>query len=306
VTGAARVRGRLDARRAGREDAAVLRSSSVRALDDRDAPQVLDLLGRDPVANVFVAARVEAVGCDPRRLGGELWGWFEKGRLASLCWSGANLVPVEANEEAASAFAARAARGGRRCSSLVGPAGPVLAMWEQLRPHWGEARDVRDHQPLMVCDTDPLVDPDPAVRRADGQDLDVLVPACVAMFTEEVGYSPVTGDGGAGYRARVAELVSAGHAYVRMGCGPLGPRVEFKAELGAVTRDAVQVQGVWVHPDLRGQGLSEPGMAAVVSLARKDGPAVVSLYVNDYNVRALAAYRRVGFREVGAFATVLF
>jgi predicted GNAT family acetyltransferase len=32
----------------------------------------------------------------------------------------------------------------------------------------------------------------------------------------------------------------------------------------------------------------------------------VSLYVNDYNTKALAAYRRVGFREVGSFATVLF
>jgi predicted GNAT family acetyltransferase len=33
---------------------------------------------------------------------------------------------------------------------------------------------------------------------------------------------------------------------------------------------------------------------------------VVSLYVNAYNLPALAAYRRVGFRQVGTFATVLF
>ena len=32
---------------------------------------------------------------------------------------------------------------------------------------------------------------------------------------------------------------------------------------------------------------------------------MVSLYVNDYNVRALATYRRVGFERVGTFATVL-
>ena len=39
-------------------------------------------------------------------------------------------------------------------------------------------------------------------------------------------------------------------------------------------------------------------------LARRSTP-VVSLYVNDFNTRALATYRRVGFERVGTFATVL-
>jgi predicted GNAT family acetyltransferase len=46
-------------------------------------------------------------------------------------------------------------------------------------------------------------------------------------------------------------------------------------------------------------------MAAVVLLAQKMAP-VTSLYVNDYNSRARATYERVGFRQVGTFATVLF
>jgi len=32
----------------------------------------------------------------------------------------------------------------------------------------------------------------------------------------------------------------------------------------------------------------------------------VSLYVNDYNTAARAAYDRVGFRQVGTYASVLF
>jgi uncharacterized protein len=288
-----------------RQDAGVLRSP-VRVLDDGDLHAVLDLCERDPVGNVFVASRVAAVGCDARRLGGELWGFWRRGRLASACWAGANLSPVEADEAAAEAFAVRARRLGRRCASIVGPADSVLGLWELLEPSWGPARDVRPDQPLMVIDDEPDVAPDPLVRRTSMADLDVVVPACVAMFTEEVGYSPEAGDGGASYRRRVSDLVRFRRSFARIEDVDGRPQVVFKAELGAVAPGVVQVQGVWVHPSRRGQGLAAPGMAAVVQHTRRDHPGLVSLYVNSYNAPAIATYERVGFVRVGTFATVLF
>jgi len=223
-----------------------------------------------------------------------------------MCWAGANLVPVQADADAVEAFAARARRSGRHCSSLVGPAEAVLDLWYRLEPYWGPAREVRDRQPLMALSGPPLVAPDPRVRRSRIDELRVVVPACVAMFTEEVGYSPVTSDGGALYQAQVTALVSSGRSFVRIDDGPTGPAVAFKAELGSVTPDAVQVQGVWVDPRRRGEGLAAPGMAAVVEAVRRDVSPVVSLYVNGYNHRALRVYEKVGFRQVGTFATVLF
>jgi len=283
------------------------RSGSLRVLTGADAPALLRLCDRDPVANLFVSARLVGVAARPGAdLGGQVWGWFEDGELVSACWAGANLVPVEATPAALDAFAAHARREGRRCSSLVGPAEAVLGLWSRLEPHWRGVREVRARQPLMVCDGPPAVAPDPAVRRATLRELDLVVPACVAMFTEEIGYAPAPPDGGGAYRARVAELVSTGRSFARIDAGPRGPEVVFKAELGAVSPTVVQVQGVWVAPHRRGEGLSAPGMAAVVEAARADGVETVSLYVNDYNTKALAAYRRVGFREVGDFATVLF
>jgi predicted GNAT family acetyltransferase len=147
----------------------------------------------------------------------------------------------------------------------------------------------------------PAVPADPLVRRVRPDELDILVPACVAMFTEEVGISPLGADGGASYRSRIAELVATGRAFARIQDG----RVVFKAELGSVSSAACQVQGVWVPPDLRGRGLAAPGMAAVAELAREAAP-VVSLYVNDFNRAARATYRRVGFADVGQFMSVLF
>jgi uncharacterized protein len=280
----------------------MLRSTSLRVLRPEDLPEVTEVLSRDPVADVFVASRVQAVGLDPARLGGEMWGFVADGRLEALCHAGANLVPVQAGDEAVRAFADRARRQGRRCASIVGDRSAVAALWGELEPAWGPAREVRDPQPLMAISSAPVVAADPGVRPVGMEDLDVLLPACVAMFTEEVGISPLGVDGGVAYRGRVAELVRAGRAFARIEDG----RVLFKAEVGSASTAACQVQGVWVPPELRGRGLAAPGMAAVVELAREAVAPVVSLYVNDYNEAARATYRRVGFTDVGAFMSVLF
>jgi hypothetical protein len=185
---------------------------------------------------------------------------------------------------------------------MVGTSAAVTELWGLLRPKWGPARDVRASQPLMAIDGPSPVTPDPGVRRVRIDEIDTLLPASIAMFTEEVGVSPLAGDGGVSYRTRVAELVRSGRAFARIEDG----RVIFKAEVGAATPSACQVQGVWVRPEFRGQGLAAPGMAAVVELSRAAISPVVSLYVNDFNDAGRATYLRAGFTEVGEFMSVLF
>jgi uncharacterized protein len=280
----------------------VLRTSPVRILDDRHIDEALELLDADPVSNVFVSSRVHVAGLDPGRLGAQVWGYHRDGRLVSLCYSGANLVPVSADDQAIRHFADKARSQGRRCSSIVGPVGPVTRLWNALRPYWGAPRAVRAAQPVMTTSSPPPVAPDPRVRRVTMKDFDTLYPACVAMFTEEVGISPQAGDGGVLYRARVAELIRSGRAFARIEDG----RVVFKAEIGAVTPQACQVQGVWVDPALRGRRHAVHGMAAVVEEALRSIAPAVTLYVNDFNAPARATYRRVGLHDVNTFMSVMF
>ena len=278
-------------------------SAAARVLGPADLEEVLDLLARDPVDNVFISSRVASAGLDPWQLGGELWGFHVGGRLTSVCFSGANLVPVAATPESVRAFADRARKQGRRCSSIVGPREPVLELWGYLGPHWGAPREIRASQPVMaIRESSPTVAPDFRVRPVRAAELDVLMPACVAMFTEEVGVSPTAADGGFSYRQRVAELINGGRAFAWIEGGD----VVFKAEIGAVTRETCQIQGVWVNPRYRGRRVSEGGMSAVVEYALRDFSPLVTLYVNDFNAPARAAYHRVGFREVSEFASILF
>ena len=247
----------------------------------------------------MVAARVELAGVDSWRLGGELWGVGSK--LEGLCFVGANLVPLRGERAALRAFADRARRVGRSCSSMVGRAELVLPLWDELSGHWAPAREVRPDQPLMVLAGPPAVAPDPFVRPVRPNELDRYLPAAIAMFTEEVGVDPRAGDGGAGYRSRVAELVAAGRAFARFEDG----QVVFKAEIGAMSSQVGQIQGVWVNPLWRGRGLGTAGTAAVSERLAGMG-RISSLYVNGFNDVARRAYKRVGFTQVASFATVLF
>lgn len=280
----------------------MLRLGGARLLDDRDQTAVQSLLATDPIGTCAIAARVENTGLQPDRLGAQMWGYAAGDGLDAACYAGANLVPIGTDPEALSSFAERARRQGRRCSSIVGRLEAVAPLWQQLEPYWGPPRAVRARQPLLAIDALPAVAPDPLVRQVRPEEFDILLPACVAMFTEEVGVSPLGADGGALYRARVRELIARGRAFARIE----GGRVLFKAELGAVSSAACQVQGVWVDPTHRGAKLSVGGMAAVASLALQDFSPLVSLYVNDFNTAARAAYQRVGFREVGTFSSVMF
>ncbi|SKC78839.1 GNAT family N-acetyltransferase [Krasilnikoviella flava] len=292
------------------------RRPRARVLGQEDLDEARALCARDPVTSVLAAARLEvAAAAGLAAAGGQAWGFPAAGPLVAVCWSGANLVPILAPDlvgrdadDAVAAFAAAARAQGRRSSSIVGDRTAALALWDLLAPRWPPAREVRADQPSLAIARDPDVEPDPLVRRSTLDEVDAVLPACVRMFAEEVGYAPAASPGSA-YALRVRSLVAEGRSFVRTE-PPADPGSEpfvaFKAELGAVAGGVAQVQGVWVDPLRRGRGLAAPGMAAVVVATRREVAPVVSLYVNAFNAPALATYRRVGFEQVGTFTTVLF
>ena len=177
-----------------------------------------------------------------------------------------------------------------------------MSFWQILKPFMPTPREIRSTQPLLVIDDLPLVAPDNFVQPVLMRDLDLLIPACVSMFTEEVGVSPVGEISEKSYRNRIADVINQRKMFARIE----NNQVIFKAEIGVSTNKVCQVQGVWVPPHLRGRNFGKAGMASVVNFARQNFAPKVSLYVNDYNLRAQAVYKSVGFQEHSTFATILF
>ncbi|WP_235737650.1 GNAT family N-acetyltransferase [Nocardioides alcanivorans] len=277
-------------------------NETVRVLGPADFTQFVQLTDRDPVVNVFVEHRARLTSLEPRWLGGEVWGRFLGEELVAAMHIGANLVPIGCGAADIDAFVKHALWSRRSVATIVGPVGQVGPLWERLEPDWGPAREIRAHQPHLEIASTPLVEPDPLVVTTTRDQIDLVYPACVAMYTEEVGISPESGGGADLYRARVNQLINKGWQFSRIDEG----RVVFKAEVACASTQAAQIQGVYVVPDRRGEGLATRGMAAVVELVRRNIAPVASLYVNDYNEAARTAYERVGFRETERFMTVMF
>src|SRR5258705_5987062 len=123
-------------------------TAPARLLGDGERAAVQRVLDTDRIVAAPVAERVQTAGLS-WRADVRVFGYGSRRRLESVCWLGANLIPVQAKSTGAvDAFAEVAAAHPRLCSSLVGESDAVLGLWSRLVRAWGPARDVRSCQPL--------------------------------------------------------------------------------------------------------------------------------------------------------------
>lgn len=277
-------------------------AAELRLLTPDDLPEFNALVEQDPTANCVVAERTLPAALNSKMAGGRTYGYFVDGKLASAMFTGPNVLLIAADRDAAITMAQHLAGTYRMCSAIVGHAEPVQRLWQMLRPIWGAAREERLDQPLMSIEGEPDIEPDARVRLAEASELEPIFAASVDMFTHEVGVSPIQGGRAPAYRARVSHGIRAGRTYVLFD----GNQLIYKADVGSVALGCSQLQGVWVHPERRGEGIAAPALAATVKAIQRDHAPRVSLYVNRHNDVAIRAYERVGFTTEAVFATILF
>ena len=275
----------------------------VRVLGTADLADFLRLAARDPVVNVFADYRARTTNLEPRWLGGEMWGRFADGELTAACHVGANLVPVQATEDDARVFAERALTRGRTRLHDRRPADRGAHLLGRRRRHLGpparaalgpaapgDRRAARRSSPTRGCGARTIDDLGrglPGLRRdvhRGGRRL--------ARSTAAARSSTAPGS---------ASSISRGWSFARFEDG----RLVFKAEVACASPYAAQVQGVWVPPDRRGEGIAVRGMAAVVELVRPTSRRSSRSTSTSTTARP-AAYERVGFRQTATFATIMF
>lgn len=267
--------------------------------------EVFGWLDRDPVVNCYLLALVLRDALGGRA--GEYWLARRGAELAGLVHLGTASGAVLPVGDRADAHAALAAIVAERLSLLpdrfqvVGGRGEVAAVVERLRSAGLEPRRHRPHT-YMAVERGALAPFErlPGLRPARPADYALVHDSGADLRAEELGDDPRASDP-QGYARRVEEECRAGYTYLWVEDGSL----RFRASLGALTADAVQVAGVYTPPAQRGRGHARRGLAELCArqFARV---GTACLFVADTNAPALAVYRRLGFRALAAWSSAFF
>jgi ribosomal protein S18 acetylase RimI-like enzyme len=229
-----------------------------------------------------------------RRGLGRFVGLRDRGRLTAICHIGANLVP--SGRETAT-FADAVTEGEPRM--IVGEEGAVSGLWEAVETRLPKPLDDRPGQPVYVLE-EPPPPGESGLRPARLGDLGLLVPASAAAFREEVGIDAYRRDP-ALFEWRTRAQIEQGRSWLWEENG----RILFKAEASAWTERAVQLQQVWVEPELRGRGYAKRGLADLCRVLLARTP-IVCLFVRPENAPALALYDAIGMRRTISYRSLIF
>jgi ribosomal protein S18 acetylase RimI-like enzyme len=258
------------------------------ALVEPTQQQVLSFCAQEPVERVFLE--------DVARRG---FGRFlaledDDGGLSALCHAGVNVVP---SGPGSAAFGDAAA--GARSRMIIGERAAVGELWESARDRLPAPREDRPRQPVYSI-AEPPSPGETGLRPAEHADLERLIPACAAANQLELGIDPLADDPD-GFRWRTEAQIAEGRSWLWLE----DDVVLFKAEASAWTPQAVQVQQVWVDPEVRGRGYGRRGMRDLVRLLLRTTP-VVTLFVRSENDVAIATYESIGMQKVLEYRSILF
>ncbi len=249
--------------------------------------QVLAFCQAEPVERVFLE--------DVARRGlGKLAAVAGEGGLVALCHLGANVVP---SGRGCAAFAGMAAR--VRPRMIIGEEGAVSELWARAAALLPPPRYDRPGQPVYVID-EPPEPGGTGLREATPADLDLLVPACARAHLEEIGLDPLRRDPD-GFRWRTRAQIGEGRSWLWVEEGT----ILFKAEASAWTPHAVQLQQVWVDPQVRGRGYGQRGMRDLCRRLLRRVPRVC-LFVRADNAPAIRVYEAIGMRRALTFRSLIF
>jgi predicted GNAT family acetyltransferase len=181
---------------------------------------------------------------------------------------------------------------------LIGEARAVSELWDEASARLRAPREDRPGQPVFEI-RDPPTPGESGVRAATLDDLELLLPACAAAHEMELGVDPLARDPD-GFRWRTRSQIEERRSWLWVEDGA----ILFKAEASAWTPTAVQLQQVWVDPEVRERGYAARGLRDLCRHLLERVP-VVCLFVRSENLPAIRLYETIGMRHVLDYRSIL-
>jgi len=278
---------------------------AVRRLNQDDGPRLLRFLQQQPSLYAFGLGWLNernVVPLDPNDRF-QFIGAFRGQELVGVSLVvGAGTVSLNTDDPAAAhALGSWVRRTGGAVAHLIGPLEPVRRFWRAFSPGAANRAHVREQVLFELRSRDLRYFPEPMLQVATPDDLDDVYHLSLMMLAEEHGRA-LSSDEASGYRHNLLARIHAGRVYVLH--DPFTGDCIFKASIAASSPQVAQIEGVFVVPAHRGQGVARRALSEMIrqSLFWSER---VTLYTDADNQSALRLYRRLGFRQLGDYATLV-
>lgn len=281
--------------------------TSLRVLSNSDAAKLERFLQQHADSSMFLRSNAHAAGLEyhGRPLQADYVAAFDGARIVAVaahCWNGLVLVQAPVRLEELVRAVVRAS--GREILGLSGPATQVLAARAALGLHHRPVTKTGEEE-LFALDLARLAVPAPLAegqwlcRRPRQNELDLLTDWRVGFFLEALH-----GVDGPAVRKACGAEVRMIHDRKADWVLVVDRRPVAYSAFNAQLENMVQVGGVWTPPPLRGQGYGGAVVAGSLVQVRSEGVSRAVLFAE--REEAKRAYRRIGFRSVGAYGLMLF
>ena len=267
-------------------------------LGERHKAEILAFLRERALHTAYLTGCIMDNGVVSPLNRGSFYGYRDRqGRLEGVALIG-HATLFDARSDASLAAFAALAQQSSRTHLLLGEVDKVEHFWAHYA-QGGQAprlmcRELLFEQKFPVEVKEPVR----GLRLATLDDLDLVVPVHAQMAFAESGLNPLEKDP-SGFRLRCARRIEQGRVWVLVE----GGRLVFKADVISDTPEVVYLEGVYVAPEDRGQGV---GHRCLSQLTRKllARTKTVSLLANEQNRAASSLYLKSGFKLRAHYDTI--
>jgi uncharacterized protein len=276
-----------------------LKMQNLQILSEYDRAEVLEFLSIRPVHTVVMSSFIQDNGIESADNRGKFYGYRnENGELEGVSLIGHTTLIESRSTGALTAFAHVARESETPIHIMMSDGSTTETFWKLYAG--------QNQTPRLVC-TELLFELsfpfqvkscEWDVRLAKPEELEQIAVAHAAVALMESGVDPMVKDP-EGFLKRCLKRIEKERTFVVFENGKL----VFKADIVAETNDVIYLEGVYVSPDYRGQGVGASCLAAL-SLDLLDRVEHICLLSNVKFKVAHKSFVKAGFRNTDSSQTI--
>jgi GNAT superfamily N-acetyltransferase len=273
--------------------------SRTRQLRDANKQEVLDFLTVRPVHTVVMTSLINDNGLESSLNRGKFYGYRNaEGTLEGVALIGHTTLVEARSENALKALAYEARASEVPLHLIMSDGSGAETFWNYLRNGIGQPRLICTELLFEISFPFAVQKCAYEIRLAQMSELDQIAEAQAEIAYMECGVNPLQKDH-EGFLKRVARRIEQGRVFVVFENGQL----VFKADIIAETSEVIYLEGIYVAPSHRGQGLGSACLAKL-SVDLLNRVQHISLLSNIAFTDAHTAYSKAGYKKTGSCVTI--